>query len=193
METQWNADRIAEITGIPWDPVGTATRSAQQDQEPQKVEEEIDGTALDAPTTTRGMPVLQKHLRSSDTQVIAPNVVICARETKPNLHWVTLNFAGGAFENFVYMMPNFLQRQERALPEPQQHQPQRHHSHQQENHQDHNHKHNHNLISQHHQKWKETPRLIHHHHRRLRKKLLRHQSDQTWIRPKKHPMKRGRG
>ena len=43
-----STDRIAEITGIPWDPVGTAARSAQQDQEPQKVEEEIDGTQLSA-------------------------------------------------------------------------------------------------------------------------------------------------
>ena len=35
-DTQWNADRVASITAMPWRPNGTVKRGAQEDQEPRR-------------------------------------------------------------------------------------------------------------------------------------------------------------
>ena len=62
MEKLWNKDFMTAITGVPWDPVGTMQRGAQQDQEPQKTEEEMDGKFEEAPGKARGMQIKQPQL-----------------------------------------------------------------------------------------------------------------------------------
>ena len=61
-QSQWSAERIEEVTGVPWNPIGTVNRDAHENQEPQKTDGDIDGDPAAAPPVSRGMPVLPKHL-----------------------------------------------------------------------------------------------------------------------------------